>query len=110
MAEQAGPLADLRKIRINAVLPAMTVSGMLPEFAAMKGGMDKVEADLGPAGRLAESVDMARVLTFLGSDLAGYVSGAHLRVDFGMNALQLAGINPDRLQWTMRESLSGQPA
>ncbi|MFT4306582.1 MAG: SDR family oxidoreductase [Microbacterium sp.] len=106
VATQVGELADLKKIRINAVLPAMTVSGMLPEFAEMKGGMDAVEADLGPAGRLAESVDMARVLVFLGSDLAGYVSGAHLSVDYGMNALQLAGLSPDRLGWTLAGVMS----
>jgi NAD(P)-dependent dehydrogenase (short-subunit alcohol dehydrogenase family) len=110
VAELVAPLADLRKIRVNAVLPAMTVSGMLPEFAEMKGGQDKVEAEVGPAGRLAESVDMARALAFLGSDLAGYVSGAHLSVDYGMNALELAGLRPDRLGWTLRGVLSGQPA
>lgn len=110
VAEQVAPLADLRKIRINAVLPAMTVSGMLPEFAEMKGGQDKVEAEVGPAGRLAESVDMAKVLAFLGSDLASYVSGLHLSVDYGMNALELAGIQPDRLSWTLRGVMSRQAA
>lgn len=106
VATQVGPLADLKKIRINAVLPAMTNSGMIGEFAEMKGGMAAVEADLGPAGRLAESVDIARVLAFLGSDLAGYVSGVHLSVDFGMNAQQLAGLAPDRLGWTFAQALS----
>nr|WP_267951902.1 SDR family oxidoreductase [Rhodococcus sp. MS16] len=110
VAEQVAPLASLRKIRINAVLPAMTISGMLPEFAEMKGGQDAVEADLGPAGRLAESVEMAKVLAFLGSDLASYVSGTHTSVDFGMNALQIAGLAPDRLGWTLRGVLSQQPS
>ncbi|MGI9825005.1 SDR family oxidoreductase [Agromyces sp. Marseille-Q5079] len=110
VAEQVSPLADLRKIRINAVLPAMTVSGMLSEFAEMKGGQDKVEAEVGPAGRLAESVDMAKALAFLGSDLASYVSGVHLSVDYGMNALELAGLQPDRLTWTLRGVLSRQAA
>lgn len=110
IAEQVGPLADLRKIRINAVLPAMTISGMLPEFAEMKGGQDKVDADLGPAGRLAESIEMAKVLVFLGSDLASYVSGVHLSVDFGMNALQLSGLTPDRMSWTLRSAVSRQPS
>ncbi len=110
VAEQVAPLASLRKIRINAVLPAMTISGMLPEFAEMKGGQEAVEADLGPAGRLAESVEMAKVLAFLGSDLASYVSGTHTSVDFGMNALQIAGLAPDRLGWTLRGVLSQQPS
>lgn len=110
VAEEAARFADLRKIRINALLPAMTISGMFDEFAAMKGGREAVEADLGPAGRLAESVDMARALVFLGGDLAGYVSGAHLSVDFGMNSQMLAGQTPDRTTWTLRGVLSKQPA
>lgn len=108
IAEQVGPLADLRKVRINAILPAMTVSGMLPEFAEMKGGQEAVEAEVGPAGRLAESVDMAKVLAFLGSDLASYVSGTHLSVDFGMNSQQIAGLKEDRLGWTLRSVMSRQ--
>lgn len=109
VAEQVLPLAELRKIRINALLPAMTVSGMLPEFTKMKGGEAAVNADLGPGGRLAESVDMGRVLAFLGSDLAGYVSGAHLSVDFGANSLQLIGASPDRSHWTLHGRVA-QPA
>lgn len=108
VAEQVAPLAELRKIRINAVLPAMTISGMLPEFTEMKGGKDAVEADLGPAGRLAESAEVGRVLAFLGSDLASYVSGTHLSVDFGMNGLQIAGLRPEKLGWTLRSALSRQ--
>ncbi|PTT66201.1 hypothetical protein DBR22_11170 [Arthrobacter sp. HMWF013] len=110
VAEEAARFADLRKIRVNALLPAMTISGMFDEFAAMKGGREAVEADLGPAGRLAESVDMARALVFLGGDLASYVSGAHLSVDFGMNSQVLAGQAPDRTSWTLRGVLSRQPA
>ncbi|MFH8249046.1 SDR family oxidoreductase [Microbacterium sp. B2969] len=110
VAERVAPLAALGKIRVNAVLPAMTVSGMLPEFAEMKGGQEKVEAEVGPAGRLAESVEMAKVLAFVGSDLASYVSGAHVSVDYGTNALEIAGLAPDRLTWTLRGVLSRQAA
>ncbi|KHK97831.1 hypothetical protein LK09_10140 [Microbacterium mangrovi] len=110
VAEQVTPLAERSGIRINAVLPAMTVSGMLPEFAEMKGGQAAVEAEVGPGGRLAESIEMAKVLAFLGSDLASYVSGAHISVDYGMNALQIAGLQPDRLTWTLRGVMSRQAA
>jgi NAD(P)-dependent dehydrogenase (short-subunit alcohol dehydrogenase family) len=106
VAEQVGPLAELRKVRINAVLPAMTISGMLPEFAEMKGGQDKVDADLGPGGRLAESVEMAKVLAFVGSDLASYVSGSHISVDYGMSAQQLSGQVPERMRWSLEGALS----
>ncbi|MBO0909814.1 SDR family oxidoreductase [Arthrobacter sunyaminii] len=109
IAEQVERFAELGRVRINAVLPAMTVSGMLPEFAEMKGGQEAVEADLGPAGRLAEAKEMAQVLVFLGSDMASYISGAHISVDFGMNARTLAGLDPEKLRWTLHGVLSRQP-
>ena len=34
-------------------------------------------------GRFAEPIEMGRVLVMLGSDLAGFVSGVNLPVDFG---------------------------
>lgn len=99
-----------RKVRINAVLPSMTSTGMLGDFAEQRGGIDNLkEGSTGPAGRLAEAIDMARALLFLGSDLAGFVSGVFLDVDFGMNALELSGTNPMRTKWTFAAALS-QPA
>lgn len=110
IAGQVERFAALGHVRVNAILPAMTISGMLPEFAEMKGGQDAVEADLGPAGRLAESKEMAQVLVFLGSDLASYVSGAHISVDYGMNAQAQAGIVPDKLGWTLAGVMNRQSA
>lgn len=96
-----------QKIRVNAVLPSMTSTGMLGDFAEQRGGIDNLKAaSTGPAGRLAEPLDMARALTFLGSDLAGFISGVCLDVDYGMNALELAGVNPMRTKWTFADSFS----
>ncbi|MBO1901333.1 SDR family oxidoreductase [Leucobacter weissii] len=94
-------------VRINAVLPSMTSTGMLGDFAEQRGGMDNLKAgSTGPAGRLAEPLDMARALAFLGSDLGGFLSGVHLDVDYGMNALELAGITPMRTNRTLAEMLA----
>ncbi|ALJ21945.1 SDR family oxidoreductase [Microbacterium sp. No. 7] len=110
VAERVQTFAE-KRVRINAILPAMTATGMIGDFAEQRGGMDNLKAgSTGPAGRLAEPADMARTLVFLGSDLAGFVSGSFFDVDFGMNALELAGIAPMRTKWTMHESLSAQPA
>jgi hypothetical protein len=35
------------------------------------------------SGELAEPADMGKVMVLLGSDLAGYISGVNLPVDFG---------------------------
>ncbi|MBL3699543.1 SDR family oxidoreductase [Leucobacter luti] len=96
-----------KQVRINAVLPSMTATGMLGDFAEQRGGMDNLKAaSTGPAGRLAEPLDMARALVFLGSDLAGFISGVFLDVDYGMNALELAGVNPMRTRWTFADTLA----
>lgn len=98
-----------KKVRVNAVLPSMTATGMLGDFAEQRGGLDNLKAaSTGPAGRLAEPEDMAKALVFLGSDLAGFISGVFLDVDYGMNALELAGINPMRTRWTFAQSLAKQ--
>lgn len=100
-----------KKVRINAILPSMTSTGMLSDFAEQRGGIDNLKAaSTGPAGRLAEPIDMAKTLVFLGSDLAGFVSGVFLDVDYGMNALELSGINPMRTKWTFADTLSKQLA
>ncbi len=110
VAERVEAFAE-RRIRVNAVLPSMTATGMLGDFAEQRGGLDNLKAgSTGPAGRLAEPVDMARALVFLGSDLAGFISGVFLDVDFGMNALELAGINPMRTRWAFSTALAKQPA
>lgn len=106
VAERVLAFAE-KKVRVNAILPSMTSTGMLGDFAEQRGGMDNLkEGSTGPAGRLAEAIDMARALLFLGSDLAGFVSGSFLDVDFGMNALELSGATPMRTKWTFRDAMS----
>ena len=43
-------------------------------------------ADSVPAGRLAEPVEIARVVLFLASDAASYMTGALVNVDAGYTA------------------------
>jgi NAD(P)-dependent dehydrogenase (short-subunit alcohol dehydrogenase family) len=47
--------------------------------------MQKV-ADSVPMGRLAEPVEIARVVLFLASDAASYMTGAMVNVDAGYTA------------------------
>lgn len=75
-------------IRVNAVCPGEVNTPMLasersepvtPEL------MQKV-ADNVPMGRLAEPVEIARVVLFLASDAASYMTGAMVNVDAGYTA------------------------
>jgi 3-oxoacyl-[acyl-carrier protein] reductase len=69
-------------IRVNAICPVATDTGMLPEFS---GGDLSVEGmlDTIPLGRLAEPLDIAQAAAFLASDEAEMITGTALEVDGG---------------------------
>lgn len=96
MAHSATELAS-RGIRVNALLPTNTETGLTPDFAVMRGGRDQLEANSGLNNRLAVPEEMADPLVFLNSQAARYISGQPLLVDFGARNLQLLGRKEDRL-------------
>ncbi|MFB6093032.1 MAG: SDR family oxidoreductase [Haloquadratum sp.] len=69
-------------IRVNAICPVATDTGMLPEFA---DGDLTVEgmAETIPLGRLADPDDIAEAAVFLASDSAQMITGTALEVDGG---------------------------
>jgi NAD(P)-dependent dehydrogenase (short-subunit alcohol dehydrogenase family) len=79
-------------IRVNAVLPGSTSTGMKDEFTIMAGGEEALLSHCGYANRLAESKEMAGPIVFLNSSLASYASGVLMEVDFGNTAEERAGI------------------
>lgn len=75
-------------IRVNAVAPTMTATDALENFLKEGGGdpeqlKSTYANELIPLGRLATSEDVARVITFLSSGWANFVSGVTLPVDGG---------------------------
>lgn len=75
-----------REIRVNCISPSPTDTAMLPDFHAQAGQAFIDEHFMSPVGRNASPEDMAGPLVFLGSRLAGFVSGQDLSVDFGYKA------------------------
>lgn len=73
-AKELGPAG----IRVNAVAPGLTNTGMLDGTAVEK--LRERVARV-PLGRIAEPTDIARAVTFLASDEASYISGQVLAVD-----------------------------
>jgi NAD(P)-dependent dehydrogenase (short-subunit alcohol dehydrogenase family) len=77
----AGGLAK-RNIRINCIAPSPTSGAFMEKLTEVIP-----EAAINPfkpaSGELAEPADMGKVMVLLGSDLAGYISGVNLPVDFG---------------------------
>lgn len=70
------------KIRVNAVAPGVTRTPMIEAIERDEPTRRSFEEKI-PLGRFAEPEEIARVILFLGSDAASYVTGHILVVDGG---------------------------
>lgn len=86
-----------RGIRVNAVLPGSTDTGMKAEFEKMAGGEEKLLKENGAIGRLATSEEMAQPIVYLNSDMAGFVSGLMFIADMGHNCEKVLGFAKNQL-------------
>lgn len=75
-------------IRINAVCPGEVDTPMLRSERARPPTLEDMQrlAETVPLGRLAQPVEIARVVLFLASDEASYMTGALVPVDAGYTA------------------------
>lgn len=83
-----------KKIRVNAVLPGSTDTGMKNEFTEMAHGEEGLLSHCGYANRLAYSKEMAGPIVFLNSQMASYASGVLMEVDYGNTIEERASIKP----------------
>src|SRR5438874_1842153 len=72
-----------KKIRVNAVAPGLIETA---RYFEMPGYSSERTARRVPWGRMGEPADVARVVAFLVSPAADYVTGQLLYVDGGINA------------------------
>jgi 3-oxoacyl-[acyl-carrier protein] reductase len=87
LANELGPDG----IRVNVVCPGFTATGRMKELISARAereGKDYDDVAAGyyasvPLGRFAEPEDIARMVAFLASDSAKYVSGVTVQVDGG---------------------------
>jgi NAD(P)-dependent dehydrogenase (short-subunit alcohol dehydrogenase family) len=73
-------------IRVNAVCPGAVDTPMLAPYLAMEGMREQLERRI-PLARIADPLEVARVIRFLLSTDASYVHGATIVVDGGMTAV-----------------------
>lgn len=86
-----------RGIRVNALLPGSTDTGMKAEFEKMAGGKDALLKENGAVGRLATSEEMAQPIVYLNSNMAGFVSGLMFIADMGHNCEKVLGFSKNQL-------------
>ena len=89
--EQAVNFAK-KGIRINNVMPGSTDTGMKQEFQDMVGSEEGLIAEAGLVGRLATSDEMAFPMVFLNSEMASFISGVDLAVDYVDTCLKELGL------------------
>ena len=89
-----------KKIRVNAVLPGSTDTGLTDDFSLLIGGQDNLLEYIGYAKRLASSEEMAGPIVFLNSNLASYVSGECMIVDYGSTIEATAKIKENPATFT----------
>ena len=83
-------------IRVNNVMPGSTDTGMKDEFEKMAGGKEALLAETGVAKRLANSIEMAYPIVFINSNMASFISGIDLCVDYADNTLKTLKLKKDR--------------
>jgi NAD(P)-dependent dehydrogenase (short-subunit alcohol dehydrogenase family) len=92
MKQRALSLSE-RKIRLNTISPGIVETPMLKDFNALaKKDLTKGSLVSG-VGRTATAEDQAKALLFINSDLASYVSGIDLQVDYAATATMLYAFN-----------------
>ncbi len=96
MAKTAVELGDAG-IRVNALLPGSTNTNMTSEFEVEAGGNEQLISETGVAHRLATPEEMALPLVFLNSDMAGFISGLPLVVDYANEALVKLKLKKDKM-------------
>lgn len=92
---RAGELGE-RNIRINCLSPAPTDTPMMKEFHRA-WGKELIDMYRAPCGRYATPEEMAEPLIFLNSEMARFISGQNLIVDYGYQAAVDVGQKPSLL-------------
>jgi 3-oxoacyl-[acyl-carrier protein] reductase len=81
LSKELGP----KKIRVNAILPGMTLTEGLARIGAAESEMGAAMLARTPLGRHGQPADIAGVAVFLGSPESNWITGETIRVSGGLH-------------------------
>ena len=94
-------------IRVNSVVPGTTDTKMINDFRNSNGELNDIVCQIGVANRLARPDEIANVLVFINSNLATYINGICLPVDYGNNTQFILGQKADKFDMKINSTLFG---
>ncbi len=83
-----------KKIRINTISPAATETPLIKDVSTLMSEEEQYKYMTSSVGRPAKPIEQAWVTIFLNSDLASYISGQDVAVDYGWRAAVETGVYP----------------
>ena len=102
---QSAALEYAPAIRVNAVSPGWILTGLTAPWKEIPGEEARA-VERTPMKRLGEPEDIAKVVVFLCSDLAGFVTGQNIVIDGGMI---LHGAGVDGMLAYLQSAMRGDP-
>jgi len=80
-----------RRIRINTVSPAAVLTPMHGDFLEINGKPRDSSMDVSPAGFESKPLQQAATMVFVNSNLAEYLSGQDIQVDYAISSFVATG-------------------
>lgn len=93
------PVFANKNVRINTISPGITKTPLLDKAWLPAFGAENIEkGNLGAVDRYAQPHEMGQPIVFINSDMASYISGEDIKVDYGFKGLRDIN-NPNNLPY-----------
>lgn len=92
-------------IRVNTVVPGTTDTKLIDDFKNSNGQINQDICQTGVADRMAYASEIASSLIFINSNMASYINGVLLHVDYGNNMQYILGMKTDKFDLKINSSL-----